>query len=90
MSYVYNKPSICYYVNLATYTKGLFGNINFNPPLTDPVPKTIVSYKMNNYESLTLPVEKCSHNTYSYTTFATFNDAYQKPDCTICSPSNCK
>jgi hypothetical protein len=90
MSYEQNKPSLCYYVNLATYTNGYFGNTNFNPPLSDPVPKTIVSYTMNNYNSLTLPVEKCSQDVRIYQTYAKMASAYNKPDCTICSPSDCQ
>ena len=90
MSYEQNKPSLCYYVNLATYTKGYFGNTNFNPPLSDPVPKTIVSYTMNNYNSLTLPTEKCSQDIKMYQMYAKMADAYQKPDCSICSPSDCQ
>ena len=57
MSYEQNKPSISYYVNLATYTTGYFGNTNFNPPLSDPIPKTIVSYTMNNYDSFYYSLE---------------------------------
>lgn len=33
--YVFNKPSLCYYVNLNRYTKGKFGNTDFAPPLSD-------------------------------------------------------
>jgi hypothetical protein len=90
MSYEQNKPSISYYVNLATYTTGYFGNTNFNPPLSDPIPKTIVSYTMNNYNSLTLPVEKTSQDVRTYITYAKMASAYQKPDCSVCSPSNCQ
>jgi len=84
-----DKKSICYYVNLNTYTKGKFGNTNFKPPLSDPIVKTTVSYTMNNYESLTKPASKCSHNIRNYDTYAYFGDAYQKPDCQMCSKSDC-
>lgn len=90
MSYEQNKPSISYYVNLATYTTGYFGNTNFNPPLSEPIPKTIVSYTMNNYNSLTLPVEKSSQDVHTYITYAKMANAYNKPDCSVCSPSNCQ
>jgi len=89
MSYEHSKPSICYYVNLNTYTKGKFGNTNFTPPLTDPIVKEKISYKMSNYESLTSPLSKCSHNTKTPDTYSYFGYAYQKPDCEICSISDC-
>lgn len=89
MSYESNKPNITYYVNLNTYTKGKFGNTDFAPPLTDPIKKEKISYIMNDYSSLTLPFSKCSHNTKNFDTYAYFMDAYQKPNCQICSKSNC-
>jgi len=94
MSYTYEyntKPNLCYYVNLNTYTKGKFGNTNFNPPLTDPIVKTNVSYQMNNYNSLggNYP-QNCSHNTKNFVSYPYLGSAYKKPICEICSVSDCK
>ena len=85
MSYTRNSPSICYYVNLNTYTKGKFGYTDFNPPLTDPIIKNKVSYDMNNYNSLTNSDK--SSNEFNY---ALFNSAYHKPICEICAVNDCK
>lgn len=88
--YVYNRPSICYYVNLNTYTKGKFGNTNFTPPLSDPIEKRKVIFTMANYDSLIKPEDSCSHNTSNYISYAYFGGAYNKPVCQLCSTTDCK
>ena len=88
--YTYNQPSpICYYVNLNTYTKGKFGNTNFQPPLTQPIVKTKVSFDMSNYNSLSDPSRTCSHNTNNFISYPLLGSAYQKPICNICSINDC-
>ena len=79
MSCEMNKPNITYYVTLDSYTKDRFGNTNFNPPLSQPIEKTI-TYEMNNYNSL-------SKNT-SQTGYTEFKNAYNPPTYEICSKYN--
>ena len=82
--YVYNKPSICYYVNLNRYTKGKFGNTDFAPPLSDPIEKRKVVFAMPNYDSMYKPDVPTDNN------YSLFNNAYNKPNCKVCSLSDCK
>ena len=82
MSYNQNKYNSDY-VNLNTYTKGRFGNVNFSPPLSDPIQKDIISYKMNNYNSLSGPKQ-------SEVGYTKFKDSYQPPNCEVCSIYDCK
>ena len=84
-----NSASVCYYVNLNTYTKGKFGNTNFNPPLSEPILKDTVSYTMNNYESLGGHPQMSSMNTNNYRSYPYFQVAYNKPDCNLCTKSDC-
>ena len=85
MSYVTSTPTICYYVNLNTYTKGKFGYTDFKVPLSDPIIKTKVSYDMNNYNSLSNADKSLKEFNY-----ALFDSAYNKPICEICSVNDCK
>lgn len=88
--YIYNKPSICYYVNLNTYTKGKFGYTDFTPPLSEPIEKRKVLFTMSNYDSLLKPKQNCPHNTSEYVNYAYLGYAYNKPVCELCSTSDCK
>lgn len=89
MSYTYEyntKPNLCYYVNLNTYTKGKFGNTDFNPPLSDPIKKDIVSFQMSNYNSLrskSVPINPIDN-------YQSFGNSYNDPICELCSKSDCK
>ena len=85
MSYEYNiKPNVCYYVNLNTYTKGKFGNTDFNPPLSDPIQKNIISYQLSDYDSLR-SVQTNPNDNYQY-----LGNAYKDPNCDLCSKKDCK
>ena len=88
MSYVYNtRPNLCYYVNLNTYTKGKFGNTDFNPPLSDPIEKNIISYNLSDYNSLSglkRVLDVNPNDSYQY-----FGNAYREPNCELCSLKDC-
>jgi hypothetical protein len=86
MSYTYNnKKNVTYYVNLNNYTKGRFGNTNFIPFLSDPIEQNVISYNLDDYDSL-IKKDKTVNKNDNY---ACFTNAYQKPICEICS-KNCK
>ena len=88
MSYIQNKSTMTYYVNLKTYGKDSFGYTDFTPPLSDSL--TQISYDMPNYNSIYDPVRICSSNVHNYISYSTLQSAYRKPNCQNCSVNDCK
>ena len=87
MSYTYNNfKDTTFYVNLNTYTKGKFGNTNFNPPLSDPIEKNVISYQLSDYDSLIKKDRTINPND----NYACFLNAYHDPICDVCSKKSCK
>jgi hypothetical protein len=65
----YKKANSCYFLNLGNYTNGRFGNVHFNPPLSDIPPYKEVHYKKPNYNSLT-------HSKNVVCNYQSINNAY--------------
>lgn len=72
-----NNYYSCYFVNLGNYTKGRFGSVSFNPPLSDVPPYKEVHYRNPNYDSLTKPSTDVSCNYPSITNAYVYDNCDQ-------------
>lgn len=89
-NYEYNKniPNYqsCYYQNLRGYTNNKFGQVRFNPPLSEAIVYKDVYYAPPNYQSLTHKVSTENLN-YNY---PSVNNAYQTcQDCNYSVLNKC-
>lgn len=96
MSYYYNGTyefnknipnyQSCYYNNLAGYQNNKFGQVRFQPPLTEAIVYKDVFYAPPNYQSMTNKVYSQNVNYY----YPSINNAYSPcQDCNYSVTNKC-